>query len=801
MAIIDGTTGNDLLDGTATADTINGLAGNDTINGLEGDDILDGGAGNDLISGGIGNDQLLNGGGIDALLGGDGDDLLILNAATLAGGIYDGGAGFDTIVARMYGSAARVPHYLQNANSQAVVSVERVRFESLAGGRQLEVSILAEQFAGSGITELVGGPGLDAFYFLLTTTTPFTVPNLTLTGWSSTNDSIVVQVAPGVTGGVTLTARDNYATRQFLQGGVGDDTINGSNGNDYLYGGGGRDNLFGGDGQDTLYANGSALAGGIYDGGGSVDTLVAQTYGTGTSNHFIYDLSGNAYQTGGFANIERIQFESASATVLNVSILYDDLGNSGLGELIGGAGTDQMFFLVTSAGSFEMPRLNLTNWNPTATFTATEDRLVLQVAPSVVGDVSLSAIDNYATTQILEAENGNDTLIGANGKDLLFGGAGNDTMFGNAGDDQLSGEGGIDLLYGGLGNDTYVVDDAADLTFENAGEGTDTVVAWASVYLYAEIENLSLAPAAGAGFGVGNELANLINGNSSDNTLIGYGGDDRISGASGRDLIFGVDGNDQILGGNGIDYIAAGIGNDTADGGSDPDEIYGEEGDDTLTGGAGFFTDILVGGSGNDVLRGDSGSLDYDLLYGGEGDDTYYVDTGDDLTFESAGGGTDTVIATLSLNNQGVYLYAEVENLELNGGNASIPGWSSGFIHFGVGNGLDNVLLGTLLNGDTLLGGAGDDTLNGRGGNDILFGEGGADTFVFEAGTGGDVIGDFQAGTDKLNLVGYGLDFAGVSTLFVQVGNVGAIQFANGDVIVLHSVQMNQLTAGDFIFG
>lgn len=176
-------------------------------------------------------------------------------------------------------------------------------------------------------------------------------------------------------------------------------------------------------------------------------------------------------------------------------------------------------------------------------------------------------------------------------------------------------------------------------------------------------------------------------------------------------------------------------------------------------------------------------------LFQGAGNDTYYVDTGDDLTFEAGGGGTDLVYANVTVPNAGVYLWANVENLVLQGTTA-----------FGVGNELDNVLTGSA-SGNWLLGSLGNDRLNGKGGGDVLFGEGGADTFVFEAGTGGDVIGDFLSGTDKIELVGYGLDFAQVSALFAQVGNVGAIQLANGDVIVLHNVTMSQLTANDFVFG
>lgn len=38
----------------------------------------------------------------------------------------------------------------------------------------------------------------------------------------------------------------------------------------------------------------------------------------------------------------------------------------------------------------------------------------------------------------------------------------------------------------------------------------------------------------------------------------------------------------------------------------------------------------------------------------------------------------------------------------------------------------------------------------------MLFGEAGIDAFVFERGTGGDVVGDFQSGTDKVQLTGLG---------------------------------------------
>jgi serralysin len=61
---------------------------------------------------------------------------------------------------------------------------------------------------------------------------------------------------------------------------------------------------------------------------------------------------------------------------------------------------------------------------------------------------------------------------------------------------------------------------------------------------------------------------------------------------------------------------------------------------------------------------------------------------------------------------------------------------------------------------DILYGGAGDDVLRGNTGLDRLFGDPGADRFVFatlaEAGLGdsSDIIEDFEAGTDRIDLSG-----------------------------------------------
>ncbi len=68
--------------------------------------------------------------------------------------------------------------------------------------------------------------------------------------------------------------------------------------------------------------------------------------------------------------------------------------------------------------------------------------------------------------------------------------------------------------------------------------------------------------------------------------------------------------------------------------------------------------------------------------------------------------------------------------------------------------------------------------------------------------TGGDVIGDFEVGADKIRLIGLGLNnFAQVQTALVEVGGTTAINLFAGDFLVIAGVANAALTANDFIFG
>ncbi len=607
-------------------------------------------------------------------------------------------------------------------------------------------------------------------------------------------------------------------------GGAGDDVIHTGDGNDSLRGGAGTNILHAGGGDDTIY---SISTTDFTDGGTGRDFWTGN-YGDQTGAMTV-ELGDTVVVDGRTVaiNVEMLTLGTGSGsdtinlTTVGYAVIYGGDGFDTLNFLpatdqidtvtIGGR-TDGRFNIgINSTGAHEIERVNINggtmddifrlngvyaasaltlnggsgNDTLTADFRAPSGATFFVVNGDGTVDSNRGTFIDFETftisgggaADLIQTGAGNDHISGEEGDDILLGGGGDDGIVGGVGADQM---------FGGTGDDRFYVEDAGDIVFEYAGEGIDTVQSNASHYLHANVENLLLTSVAANGFGVGNELANSITGNDGANLLIGGAGDDVVRGANGADSIFGEGGDDQLYGDYGIDYLAGGSGNDRLDGDLEPDALYGEDGDDILIGGWDFATDILVGGAGNDVLRGDGGLGDYDLMDGGAGDDSFYVDTPDDLTFEAANGGIDTVYATI--NGAGYYLYANVENLVL-GGNTP----------FGVGNELNNRITGSDAS-NWLLGGAGDDVLDGRGGNDVLFGEAGADIFVFAQGTGADVIGDFVAGTDRIDLSAFGFtSFAQVEAVLGENGGTSFLTLGDGDMIVLNGVARASLSAGDFI--
>lgn len=162
---------------------------------------------------------------------------------------------------------------------------------------------------------------------------------------------------------------------------------------------------------------------------------------------------------------------------------------------------------------------------------------------------------------IIQGTTGADTLDGTEAADNLLGDAGNDTLHGAGGNDRLDGGPGADSMIGGAGNDLYLFNHASDQVVEDAAAGTDTVLAFLSHVLPANVENLLLAGSSGLS-GTGNGANNSIKGNIGSNLLSGLGGHDNISGSFGNDTLLGGGGNDTLSGGPGADRLAGGTGND-----------------------------------------------------------------------------------------------------------------------------------------------------------------------------------------------------------------------------------------------
>ncbi|MCY4067288.1 MAG: hypothetical protein OXF57_13110, partial [Rhodospirillaceae bacterium] len=108
---------------------------------------------------------------------------------------------------------------------------------------------------------------------------------------------------------------------------------------------------------------------------------------------------------------------------------------------------------------------------------------------------------------------------------------------------------------------------------------------------------------------------------------------------------------------------------------------------------------------------------------------------------------------------------------------------------------------------DMLLGGDGDDTLVSNGGVDILYGGEGADRFVVGDAAGYTWIGDFEAGTDTIDLSGLQRDLTWEDVSANMTSRVSfwgtyveidLTEWGGGTVAVYGVTSPDQLTADSF---
>lgn len=319
---VDGTAGNDLIDTSYTGDpngdridandailpgdapnddrvragagndTVLAGEGNDLVYGGDGDDSISGGPGNDTLHGDAGNDTLIGNRGDDVLIGGDGSDLVegdrgndLIDTSSTSGiplpdrgypGLYPadsdpdddrdtvyGGMGDDTI---RTGDDADLIYAGQGDDSVDAGFDD----DTVYGGMGNDTII-----GGEGSDSIYAGQGDDLVYGGYGPDVPDAV-NIPDDAGDLRPDNGRDFIDAGM-GNDTVFGMDDDDTiyggqgDDELHGGIDDDEVHGGMGNDKLYGDEGNDTLFGDRGNDVLTGGAGAD---LQYGGEDADTFI-----------------------------------------------------------------------------------------------------------------------------------------------------------------------------------------------------------------------------------------------------------------------------------------------------------------------------------------------------------------------------------------------------------------------------------------------------------------------------------------------------------------------------------------------
>jgi serralysin len=742
--VLTGNDGANVLAGGEDNDRLNGGAGNDTLIGDDGDDVLIGGAGADRLIGGIGNDTAdysSSIGGVTIALNDDGSALSI-SGRDAAGDVLSG-------IENLTGSSSSNSTLTGNASVNVLTGgsgsdvldggVDTAGNDILIGGAGNDTYIVRN--AGDVVTEASGaGTGTDEVRALVNSyTLGANVENLTFIGSGN---------FAGTGNGL-----DNV-----ISGGSGNDVLNGGAGNDVLAGGGGGDTLNGGLGIDTadytsstggvsiaLKDDGSALSISGGDAAGDVlsgienltGSASADTLTGNASDNVLIGGGGNDTLNGGAGN------DTLYADIITNAFLPggDDtlIGGMGADTLISSSGTDFASYITASTG------VTASLWN--------------SGIPVNTGD---AAGDVYIGIANLAGSAFADTLIGDFGDNILFGDAGSDTLDGGTGtgNDTLIGGAGADVLIGGEDGDIYGTDGRDAASYATATTGVTASLMNSSINTgdaagdtYVSIEDL-----------IGSKFGDTLIGGQGGDFLIGFGS--VLTGGAGADTLIGMSGSDSAGYATASVGVTASLADSSVNTGDAQGDRYigissliGSDFNDILIGNAGFNS--LIGGAGDDILVGGAGG---DLLEGNTGNNT--------ASYATASAGLTASLANRA-NNTGDAkgdFYSNIQNL--------------------IGSSLD----------DTLIGDANDNILAGGTGNDTLTGGAGNDTFVFSAGLGHDVVTDYTAGHDHIQIRD-GLFANGNAALAAakQTGSDVTITVDSSDSIVLQNFSLANLHASDFV--
>ena len=706
-------------------------------------------------------DNITASGADDVVYAGAGGDNIMDSAGN---DFYDGGADGNSK------NAWENPDRANFSGAQKRYLVEVLKYAELAIDSPIKAKIDAKYASNNGPANVVrvtdkvpDGDGVN--YLINVEQIQFTdgVVNLgvTLNQWSpppqfGQND---VLGSNNYTGGILndlidASGHDAATLAQGVAGFVSNrDWIDGGIGNDTLLGGAGADQLQGGRGDDVL------------DGGTNpaIDPLnPSQSWDK--NDEARYSNSINRYDISFFRLAktgETAVYDDTGLTVgvkaYVLSAFYDPNGfivvKDHYTDSMGGDGRDVLRNIETLGFSDSWEQLKLQsndNVNPNNGVTN----------HNVYGSRFGDRIDGISSDQnYLQGNAGNDSIMGGALRDELTGGTGNDTLDGGANP-------AFDPTQPWDAWNTYDVArfDAQKLQFQIdrlTDDANGTVTGHAN-QIYYQVTHLIPAKLGGLGTDIVFNIERLqFSGSDGDVQLqvrvdqsSYFNGTENIvqanyHGTMFADSIVGTSGIDNMDGGAGDDTISGGAGNDFLAGGAGNDQLMGGDGDDQF-GNLGGGNDSVDGGAGLDRVIYDDALARYTvrLVRGAVVVATFDKTAGFGETYNAA---TDTITVTDRLaglyGGEGVDSLMNVETIRFSTGEIRLQTgdyWPDGGAPVDNGDpatglaGLNLIASGSGPN--NLWGGNGNDTLIGAGANDNIQGNAGADSLV---GGGGD---DFMVG-------------------------------------------------------
>ena len=676
--------------------TVDGGAGNDTILGSNGNDVLLGGDGNDFIDGQQGNDTALLGAGDDTFQwdAGDGSDVVEGQAGTDTM-LFNGSAANEIFDVSANGGRIRFTRNVGNIVMD-LNDVERINLNALNGTDTLVVNDLSGtdlKQVNVDLAGTIGGTAGDTVADTVvvngrsagdTVTLSGNAAALAITGLPAAvavthADAQDVIVVNGLGGNDTLDAATLSGVKLTLDGGAGNDTINGSSGADVLIGGDGNDTVDGNQGDD-LALLGAGNDSFVWNPGDGNDTVEGQDgidtlrFNGANINENI-DISANGARVRMFRDVANVSMDLNGMETIDLNTLGGS-DNVTIGDLAGtdmrrvnvNLGGDAVADTVTVNGSAGADAITVSTVGTETVLkgltaeihvtgaSAATDRLVIngQAGDDVInastmnGNLGLTINGGLGVDQIIGSQ-GSDLINGGDGNDVALMGAGDDTFVWNPGDDNdiVEGQAGSDtMLFNGaniaeninivanggrvlftrnIANVVMDLNDVENIRF-NALGGADNIVVGDLSGTDAQQVQLDLAGTIGGSTGDG--LADIV-------TIDGTSGSDviQISLVNGALVVDGLAAKVviehfdvaldtlRILGLGGDDVIdASALGSASTrielDGGAGDDVLLGSQGGSTLLGGDG--DDVLIGGPGNDFIDGGAGD---DIAIGGGGVD------------------------------------------------------------------------------------------------------------------------------------------------------------------------------------